>query len=546
MARTTSRGTSSSGPGNLPFTSHGGSYVPPLFSEPRETPAIEAWVGEAQQPFSQYTFIHQRPQHSSLPQVLELAGVGEAPMKWVARKAQNFPANTSISTPINTVQSHRPSPSPRGYPSYGMQTPITPAESLTTATTITGEMSRQNSICNENFYEGVEMMKLHSNSSYADMSMEGMSQGTPSFQIHHPLKEDQSLLVLGTGSASLDSPFSLSFSSAEPIPSSFEVDRMERTESNQSTSSTSSSQSRSKARLSAQNQQARSRIIAPKGGDAMSRDGSSHSMMRLESKDGSPEKLALAPKSTYVRPMRDRVHCNKCEDHPDGFRGEHELRRHQERQHTAMVKKWVIIQPRSMSGREQPAHPLARCKACNQLKKYNAYYNAAAHLRRTHFKPKSPKGRSKSNANVESVEKRGGKGGGDWPPMTELKNWMKEVDEPATEFLQPQSQQIDDENDSEEEIFKLDRTPMSNDFNFNSPAVDFATNQLFNSNGMNMQLDDQSLQIIDSSMNYSSPNSYDPFNSLSNEALAAMQFDGSFHNQPVQDYGFILNNSSFQ
>jgi hypothetical protein len=49
-----------------------------------------------------------------------------------------------------------------------------------------------------------------------------------------------------------------------------------------------------------------------------------------------------------------------------------------------------------------------------------AYYNAAAHLRRAHFKPKN---RRKD----KDGESRGGKGGGDWPPMAELKYWMKEV-----------------------------------------------------------------------------------------------------------------------
>ena len=54
-----------------------------------------------------------------------------------------------------------------------------------------------------------------------------------------------------------------------------------------------------------------------------------------------------------------------------------------------------------------------------------AYYNAAAHLRRAHFKPKTPSRKNKDGEN------RGGKAGGDWPPMSELKYWMKEVKEVA-------------------------------------------------------------------------------------------------------------------
>jgi len=79
-------------------------------------------------------------------------------------------------------------------------------------------------------------------------------------------------------------------------------------------------------------------------------------------------------------------------------------------------------------------------------KKYGAYYNAAAHLRRAHFKPKQ-RCRGKSAKVEEKLEKRGGKGGGDWPPMPELKRWMKEVYENVTE-----SQQQDADEEEEEDI----------------------------------------------------------------------------------------------
>ncbi|KAL2126007.1 hypothetical protein VTI74DRAFT_1961 [Chaetomium olivicolor] len=57
-----------------------------------------------------------------------------------------------------------------------------------------------------------------------------------------------------------------------------------------------------------------------------------------------------------------------------------------------------------------PVIPLSKCKACVTQKRYGAYYNAAAHLRRAHFNPH-----------------RGGKASGDWPPMSILKDWMREV-----------------------------------------------------------------------------------------------------------------------
>lgn len=121
----------------------------------------------------------------------------------------------------------------------------------------------------------------------------------------------------------------------------------------------------------------------------------------------SPSKL----RTTYQRPPLRRVYCTKCNEYPEGFRGEHELRRHTDAKHAALVKRWVCTEPQSHSqGSPQPVIPLAKCKACVTQKRYGAYYNAAAHLRRAHFNPH-----------------RGGKASGDWPPMTILKDWMREV-----------------------------------------------------------------------------------------------------------------------
>ncbi|AEO65422.1 uncharacterized protein THITE_2112395 [Thermothielavioides terrestris NRRL 8126] len=113
---------------------------------------------------------------------------------------------------------------------------------------------------------------------------------------------------------------------------------------------------------------------------------------------------------SYQRPPLRRVYCTKCNEYPEGFRGEHELRRHNDAKHAALVKRWVCTQPPESSGSPQPVIPLAKCKACVTQKRYGAYYNAAAHLRRAHFNPH-----------------RGGKASGDWPPMSILKDWMREV-----------------------------------------------------------------------------------------------------------------------
>ncbi|ROW11025.1 hypothetical protein VMCG_01078 [Cytospora schulzeri] len=118
---------------------------------------------------------------------------------------------------------------------------------------------------------------------------------------------------------------------------------------------------------------------------------------------------------TYQRPPLRRVYCTKCNEYPEGFRGEHELRRHNDAKHAALVKRWVCSQPQNYGpGSPEPIVPLSKCKACITQKRYGAYYNAAAHLRRAHFNPH-----------------RGGKASGDWPPMTILKDWMREVRQPV-------------------------------------------------------------------------------------------------------------------
>lgn len=130
-------------------------------------------------------------------------------------------------------------------------------------------------------------------------------------------------------------------------------------------------------------------------------------------------------KAKYQRPQHPKVHCNQCKDRPDGFRGEHELRRHTLAKHEGIVKKYRCCDPAKAGIKPTVAiiNPLSKCKQCNTGKLYGAYYNAAAHLRRTHFKPKTSRGKRKT----EEDEKRGGSGGGDWPSMSELKFWFEEV-----------------------------------------------------------------------------------------------------------------------
>ena len=211
-------------------------------------------------------------------------------------------------------------------------------------------------------------------------------------------------------------PSSLSFDelflSSSPVPNSL----------SQSNCGSISSSPLSKSRATRRTQDhiaSASRPIAPRVKEEDPNSSSSARMVRVTSDDGKTKEVAQIPKTTYNRPAKHKTFCDKCNDQPEGFHGDHELRRHIERVHSTLRKVWVC---KDIS---EDKKFLANCKACRNGKTYGANYNAAAHLRRTHFHPckKGRGGRGKPN------EKRGGKGGGDDPPMEELKHWMYQIEE---------------------------------------------------------------------------------------------------------------------
>ncbi|OAA63993.1 C2H2 finger domain protein [Cordyceps fumosorosea ARSEF 2679] len=142
--------------------------------------------------------------------------------------------------------------------------------------------------------------------------------------------------------------------------------------------------------------------------------GSSHSVTPSRRDSSAPVAIPSGPpniKPTYQRPPLRRVYCTHCNDYPEGFRGEHELRRHTHARHAALVRRWVCREPpRRHPNQPWTSVPLNTCKSCMAQKSYGAYYNAAAHLRRAHFPPT-----------------RNGKSASDWPSMSVLKEWMQEV-----------------------------------------------------------------------------------------------------------------------
>lgn len=176
-------------------------------------------------------------------------------------------------------------------------------------------------------------------------------------------------------------------------------------------------------------------------------------LVDIASADGQTTRsVASIPRTVYKRPAKEKQYCTKCNDHPDGFRGDHELMRHMQRQHSTTRKCWIAVD------KSEDGKWLSNCKHCRNKKKYYAYYNLAAHLRRIHFnkKEKSGRGRRRRGAPIPEAEKKGGKSGGDQPSIDWLKDngWIIEVDEYVSNDSPDPVDNMDDEED-----------PCSDDYN---------------------------------------------------------------------------------
>lgn len=435
--------SSASQHGHTSFSSNDPS-IPPL--------AIAGFESSHDEPFSNYTVGSASKlrrigsQRSPLPQVPEVA-VYDNPKDWYSRASDGVDNRTSPSfnsSPTVCCSERRYEQAPRFLPLVEQavavgnfmqsQTPSTPTTGeLTSGTTLASGMSRQHSLASTDFcLDFSDMLRVRSRiSSCSSSGVQSPLDVSPSWMksnedgIGLP-SHDQFLQF--TGGIVDGVQFSPSFSSAPVeapllhMSSNVEETGMERSPSDESHTSASSSHLRVARRTHEQLTYA-SRPIAPKRPDSKV-TGSNHPppqhiTFRIESADGSSKDVAMIPKATYQRPAHPRVMCTRCNERPEGFKGEHELRRHVDRAHGILRKTWVTVDI-------SPDHKfLANCKACRTGKKYGAYYNAAAHLRRTHFNPRK-RGRG---AKGKNEEKRGGKGGGDHPSMEVLKMWMKEVEE---------------------------------------------------------------------------------------------------------------------
>ncbi|KAM0274393.1 hypothetical protein ACHAQH_007895 [Verticillium albo-atrum] len=416
MSTGMSRSGSSHSAKNVPFVAAG--PIAPLQTSSTANTSMDRFCQSRDDPSNAHVFatslqrapsIQRRSNLQSVEEHTPLVGVGIHPMAYLeAYETDAFPSSNLIPPPPQNF----PAFHNRGSSSSLMMSACPSMTSGPSAAEST-PLSRDNSNFDNSLTSAFDMARLDSTRSQrTDFSIDpdyfGSSQDATCD------KSDNLMSYLG---GDLTDPLSQDYSTSAPNDQFLSQESIGMERSSSSTSVQSNAEVRAREARIRQVQNG-TRPLAAKPETVVKSSPS-----QAAKKDG---KLAVAKSGSYTRPKHPKVKCNMCNDNPDGFRGEHELKRHNEAKHAGVVKKFICRDPalRGIPSAVKAIHPLSKCKQCNAHKQYGAYYNAAAHLRRTHFKPKVARGKKTRG---EDEEKRGGKGGGDWPTMTDLKVWFEEV-----------------------------------------------------------------------------------------------------------------------
>ncbi|KAI9852615.1 MAG: hypothetical protein M1838_000063 [Thelocarpon superellum] len=390
-------------------------------------------------------------QQCTLPQLDEDTNFGEQPSEFLTRTLLTDDDLTATSSPTVPLFSQLFHPFPDTTCTFGSafdadawcRTQSTAG--LTTATTATSNsMSRQPSLISNTLCGPLDLMRMASHDplsgSYGNADLSPVT-NAPSFavgvdQLDQYMQKNLAHDLRGAGGMGDAGPQAYGAIGDAPVPVSKISEEMERSGSSDSSGSISSTES---ARRRRQGHIRNSRRpIAPKAsGDEALQSPSRQPLARAGAVCG--DKRAIA-KSTPKRRQLPRVMCTKCNVNAKGFKGEHELQRHVEREHGPQRRTWQCVDA-SHEGGPVAIPPLGDCKACRTSKKYGIDYNAVAHLRRTHFKH--------LNGQIEldgTTKGAGGNSGGIHPSMDELRRWLVEVIETNDddEALVPTSDAIRD------------------------------------------------------------------------------------------------------